>query len=54
MMGRGAMHLGMFRIWPAFLSVFFGFIVSIAFLVLAAGVVLALVPDSLERLRQQQ
>lgn len=50
--GRGPMHPGMFGFWPAFLSVFFGFIVSIAFLVVAAGVVLALVPDSLERLRE--
>jgi hypothetical protein len=52
MAGRGPMHPGMFGFWPAFLSVFFAFIVSITFLVMAAGVVLALVPDSLERLRE--
>jgi hypothetical protein len=52
MAGRGPMHPGMFGFWPAFLSVFFGFIVSIAFLVMAAGLALALIPNSLERLRE--
>ena len=53
MAGRSSMHPGMFKFWPAFLTLFFGFIVSIAFLAVVAGVALALalVRDTLERLR---
>ena len=50
--GHGPMHPGMFRFWPAFLGIFFGFVMSIAFLAVMAAVLLALTPSAFERLRE--
>lgn len=48
---RDSMHASMPRLWPSFLTMLFGFVMSLAFLIVLAAILLAIVPGAVEMLR---
>ncbi|MEP9395954.1 hypothetical protein [Mesorhizobium sp. KR2-14] len=48
-----AMHDNMPHLWPSFLGIFFGFLITLAFLFVVAAILLAAAPAGVERMRER-